>query len=42
MTTLEEVLAGNFTTEERMTLSCRVVRDGLPHGFPPWCSTTWW
>ncbi len=28
--TLEAVLAGDFTTEERMTLSCRVVRDGRP------------
>jgi NAD+ kinase len=29
-TTLEAVLAGEFITEERMTLSCRVVRDGRP------------
>lgn len=28
--TLEDVLAGNFITEDRMTLSCRVVRDGRP------------
>jgi len=29
-TTLEAVLAGDFTTEDRMTLSCRVVRNGRP------------
>ncbi len=28
--TLEEVLQGNFTTENRMTLSCRLVRNGQP------------